>query len=263
MVTSSICKFEDSSTEWYRRWLGEIQQGGIDRKLWEWCIISQALWERGVLRPGARGLGFAVGQEPLASLYARYGASIDATDIAAGEVADLWSAASAQHAASLEAVYKPGIIDRPSFEERVKFFPADMNDVSGFPTGEYDFMWSSCAMEHLGSLEHGLTFVRNSMRLLKVGGVACHTTEINVSDLDDTIFDGTSVIYREQDIRRLSGQLRRQYCVLEEFDFRRGDAPQDVVFDSYPWGSQGQMHLKLMFDGFVCTSALLICRRYA
>src|SRR5262249_20129644 len=27
------------------------------RKLWEWCYIAQALWERGLLRPGKRGLG--------------------------------------------------------------------------------------------------------------------------------------------------------------------------------------------------------------
>ncbi len=34
------------------------------RKLWEFVMICQALWERGMLRAGRRGCGFGVGQEP-------------------------------------------------------------------------------------------------------------------------------------------------------------------------------------------------------
>jgi hypothetical protein len=42
------------------------------RKLWEWCYIAQVLWERGLLQPGRPGLGFGVGHEPLAALFASF-----------------------------------------------------------------------------------------------------------------------------------------------------------------------------------------------
>ena len=53
-----------------------------NRKFWEWCAISQALDERKKLRTGLKGLGFAVGTEPLSSHFAARGCRILATDLA-------------------------------------------------------------------------------------------------------------------------------------------------------------------------------------
>ncbi len=43
---------------WAQR-LGE-RPGGLHRKLWEWCFITQALYERDALQIESKGLGFAV-----------------------------------------------------------------------------------------------------------------------------------------------------------------------------------------------------------
>src|SRR5260370_19674515 len=48
----------------------------LHRKIWEWCFIAQALDDHGMLRPGKRGLGFAVGKEPLPAALAGCGCRI-------------------------------------------------------------------------------------------------------------------------------------------------------------------------------------------
>jgi hypothetical protein len=81
-----------------------MQGRWLHRKLWEWAAISQALDERGMLADGKRGIGFAVGTEPLASLFASRGATIDATDYLADD--DGW-ADTGQNAKSLDAIRWP------------------------------------------------------------------------------------------------------------------------------------------------------------
>lgn len=262
MLTGSVCKFRDFSTEWFASWSKRISDEGKHRKAWEWAVLAQVLEERGMLYEGKRGIGFAVGTEPLTSLFASRGASIDATDISAGDVAEAWATTN-EHAAGIDALFRPDIIDRETFDRRVNFFHADMNNLDPLPSDTYDFAWSSCAMEHLGTLDHGLNFVANAMRLLKVGGVAAHTTEFNIADLDDTLRDGPAVIYREQDFRKLDGMLRKRFCYMEPMDFDRGHDREDILYDTYPWGQAGHLHIKLELGGFVCTSSVLICRRVA
>src|SRR5262249_43993209 len=154
------------------------------------CAITQALEERGFLRDGRTGLGFAVGREPLASHFAARGCRILATDLAA-EASNDW-AASNQHAASREMVFHPVLAPREVFDDRVASQPADMGPPEGLRPG-YDFLWSSCALEHLGSLRTGMDFVLKSAELLKPAGLAVHTTEFNVRSDVETLEEGGSV----------------------------------------------------------------------
>ena len=78
------------------------------------------------------------------------------------------------------------------------------DDLRGF-----DFTWSSCAFEHLGNLAAGCDFVVEQMRCLAPGGVAVHTTELNVSSDDRTVESGATVLYRRRDIEDLAARLRR------------------------------------------------------
>jgi len=79
------------------------------RKAWEWCSISQALEERGMLEPQRTGCGFAVGMEPLPSAFAARDVAILATDQAVTAEAEAWRT-TAQHAASLDALYRSELI---------------------------------------------------------------------------------------------------------------------------------------------------------
>src|SRR5918998_283444 len=192
MLTSSVCRRAHFEEGWLDRWsrmfgypdpLG--QPHGSHRKVWEWCAIAQCLAERGMLRPGRLGLGFAVGTEPLAAAFAARGAVVLATDLALADSHEGWTA-TGQHAASKEALWHSDLVDRAGFERRVVFADADMRTLEGL-LPIWDFAWSSCALEHLGSLEAGWDFVVSSARLLRPGGVAAHTTEFNVSSGRDTI----------------------------------------------------------------------------
>ena len=267
MLGPAVCRYEHFLTGWYAKWAEELgfpvevrpDRPMSYRKIWEFAAILEALDSRSVLEKGRHGLGFAVGREPLPSIMAARGVRVLATDLMASTVDAGWID-SGQHAASREAVFVPHIVDRQVFEELVSFLPADMNDLSTLK-GQYDFLWSSCAFEHLGSLEAGLDFVEKSMQLLKPGGYAVHTTEYNVSSNHDTIMSGTDCIYRRRDLDALDRRLRRIGCGLEAIDFDAGVHLFDLDYDRPPYWEKGRVHIKLESNGYICTSLLVIARK--
>ena len=271
MLGSIVCKYRDFSAGWYGNQELNLmirqsyanhsaaQVGFVNRKFWEWCAIAQALDERCKLRTGMKGLGFAVGQEPLASHFAARGCEIVATDLDAQESNEDWIATK-QHAASKEALYQPLLVNREIFERRVTFQSADMRNLGGLSPG-YDFLWSSCALEHLGSLNAGIEFILKSAALLRDGGTAVHTTEFNVLSDDSTIERGGNVIYRRRDIRMLEKQLDLAGFELVSPDFEVGSHQFDREFDTPPYMTRGKPHLKLEIEGHVCTSFVLIIEK--
>jgi SAM-dependent methyltransferase len=264
MLTSMVCKYEHFLSSWYQVWSNRMQlnNGDPHRKIWEWAAISQALGERDMLRADRSGCGFAVGKEPLPSLFASFGAQITATDApSSGDESTPW-AESNQHASSLTDVWDRRFISEAEFHKRVAFAHADMRDPDTFPAQPYDFLWSSCAFEHLGSLEAGHQFVVASAdRLLKPGGVAVHTTEFNVSSNDETISEGENVIYRKADIERIAGTLRRVCCGMAPVDYDAGLDRFDLEYDYPPWYTHGRKHIKLLVADFVITSVLVIIHK--
>lgn len=271
-----VCRFEHFTAPWFTRWETTLEPELRDllalhgappgrpryhRKGWEWAAVLAAADERGLLHAGARALGFAVGSEPLAAMFAARGVAVVGTDVPANaRAATTWSH-DGQHAASLAALEKPRILDAPTFAERTTFVPVDMRKQLRFPAGSFDFVWSCCAIEHLGSLDAGLDFVLRAAALLKPGGFAFHTTEFNLSSNDRTLRKGGTVLYREQDVKRLDGDLRRRGFCLESIDLAPGGELHDRRFDVEPYYQDAtREHVTLLLDGFVTTSALLIVR---
>ncbi len=271
MLNSVACRYTDFSTPWYRDRESELkirdiyhshsasQVEFINRKFWEWCVIVQALQERSKLRLDAKGLGFAVGTEPLSSFFAAKGCRILATDLSV-ESSQLGWIERNEHAASKNALYYPQLIEREPFDERVMFQSADMRTLKGL-SGSYDFIWSSCALEHLGSLQAGIDFVLESSMFLKPGGVAVHTTEFNVRSNDETVTSGSNVVYRQKDLLNLEEALRLQGLKLAMLNFDTGDHPFDLDVDIAPYMQPGKRHLKLDISGHVATSFLLIIEK--
>lgn len=271
MLTTMLCRYEHFLTDWHAAWsaaLGyrdgtppeQLPADHFQRKIWEWCAIAQALAERDMLRPGRRGIGFAVGRERLPALFAAHGVAVLATDQPAASATTDWGKLG-EHAANREALFHGGVCGRAAFDAGVQFEPVDMRRLDGLARGGFDFAWSACALEHLGTLEAGLAFVRHSAALLRPGGVAVHTTEFNVSSDTATVAAGDAVIYRRQDLERLDRRLRLQGSGLARLDLFAGDHPYDLAWDYPPFFSHGRPHLKLLLDGFVATSALLIVQK--
>ena len=254
-----LCTQERLESPAFRRWaerLG-VPAGTLHRKHWEWCYIAQALHERGLLAPGRRGLGFGVGTEPLAALFASYGCEIVATDLDLDRAKAIGWTDTNEHAASLEALNAQGLCPRADFERLASFRVVDMNDIPDDLTG-FDFTWSSCSFEHLGSIRKGQAFIENQMACLRPGGVAVHTTEFNVSSNDATLDDFGTVLFRHRDIEWLADRLRAAGHAIE-LDYDTGSGVADGFVDVPPYGQHP--HLKLKILDYVSTSIGLIVEK--
>jgi hypothetical protein len=229
----------------------------MHRKIWEYCFVCQALDERDMLREGRRGLGFAVGREPLPAMFANLGARIVATDLAAEEADKRGWVDSNQHAASLDMLNTRGICPDAVFRDRVTFEIADMRDISA-GLRDFDFLWSSCSLEHLGSLELGRKFIFDALDCLKPGGVAVHTTEFNVSSNTETLTSGQTSLFRQWDIETCAEALRAAGHAID-LDFRLGNSALDLHIDMPPYPQL--VHLRLDVGGFAVTSFGLIIRK--
>jgi 2-polyprenyl-3-methyl-5-hydroxy-6-metoxy-1,4-benzoquinol methylase len=261
-LTSAICTEQRMRTEHFQYWTERMHDrpGHMHRKIWEWAFISQALKERGMLASHKLGLGFAVGTEPLTALFAAHGASIVATDLFTEEAQAKGWVESTQHANGFDAINQRNLCDEQELHRLVEFRFADMNNISEELHGKFDFLWSSCAFEHLGSLEHGKNFVYNAMHCLKPGGFAIHTTEYNMSSNTDTVDGGATVLFRKRDIEEIIATLQPQGHQIE-MDWDEGDGYADGHVDMAPYVQD--THLRLQIQKYVVTSIGLIVKKAA
>lgn len=248
---SQSCTRSQMDEDAYNYWCREIREAPRHhRKQWEFCYIAQVLALAGKLAPGQRGLGFGVGEEPLAALFAARGARVVATDLAPEAAEGTGWIETRQHAHSKAMLNQRYICPPDAFEENVEFRNVDMNDIP-LDLGQFDFIWSACAFEHLGSIARGGQFLRNTARMLAPGGIAVHTTELNCFSNSETIEKGDTVLFRRCDFEQFGSELADLGCELE-FNFELGELPADHHVDLPPYTSN--THLKLQLDKWVTTS---------
>lgn len=261
----------DIESRWFRYWCHQLHVKPIyHRKLWEFAFLLQALEEHGCLAPGKTGLGFGCGEEPMASYLASRGVRTTVSDLDPAIVAGKGWIETGQHASSLERAYHDNLVERSVFDAHVSHRYIDMNDIPR-TSEEYDFCWSICAMEHLGSIESGARFVENSLVNLKSGGVSIHTTEYNYTRNDITIDNWPTVLFQRRHIEELKTRLENDGHRMYGPSFSVGDGVLDKFIDLPPfalgedglleeqWARDNQAgHLKLSIDGFPCTCYGLI-----
>jgi len=211
-----------------------------------------------MLEEGRRGLGFGVGAEPLTAVFADRGASVLATDLEPDEAKEAGWVHTDQHAQSKQDMNNRGICAPSKFDELVDFRFMDMNNIDKDLEGQFDFVWSACAYEHLGSIMHGLEFVVNSVKCLKPGGVAVHTTEFNCSSDNETLDHASTVLFRKRDMLALQKRLKLMGGEME-FNFNLGDLPLDLHIDTAPY--KEDEHLKLQIMRWAVTSFGIIVRK--
>ena len=187
------------------------------------------------------------------------GCEITATDLDSTDArADVW-AQTAQLATDLSKLRKPEICPDLIFNRKVAFKPVDMNCIP-CDLINFDFTWSTCSFEHCGSIELGSQFIENQLRCLRPGGIAVHTTEFNLSSLDDTITEGPTVIFRRKDIEAIIKRLQASGHHVESLCPFLGGAEIDRALDLMPYSEN--RHLKLLlFDKYISTSVALIIKK--
>lgn len=256
-LRSCLCtqaRLESPSFTWWSEQVGYPKV--LHRKRWEFCFVAQVLHEHGMLAPGKRGLGFAVGKEPMPALFASFGCEVVATDLPPEKAGPEWTSTN-QHATSIEPLHRPWLCSQDVMRQRVAFRFVDMNDIPEDLTG-FDFVWSCCAFEHLGSIRKGKRFIQRMVRCLKPGGIAVHTTEFNVGSNWWTLHRGPAVIYRRRDFETMKADLERAGHTVIDFDFDPGSGPADQHVDEPPYPQE--VHLKMRFGGHVTTSGGIIVR---
>lgn len=270
--TSQICNQSFYDAPFFHYWMSKLRPNfnPIDeqaqnaviyhRKNWELVYICQSLYERGMLSKGKRGVVFGVGAECLPDLFASYGCEILATDLNAGEGdAQIWIQTGQNVAGNLEKLNRYHFCDPEEFKEKVTYRDVDMNNIPADIT-DYDFCWSTCAFEHLGSLRHGMEFVKNSLKTLKPGGIAVHTTEFNIYSNEWTIDKPGLSLYRKRDIEKLVAEIEEGGGQVSPLDWHIGSDHLDQFIDMPPYYKKG-MHLRLLLEGFPCTSIGLIIKK--
>jgi SAM-dependent methyltransferase len=256
--TTQLCSASQFDEAEYGRLCSEIKMPHMrHRKQWEYIYIIASIMKSGLVKPNARGLSFGCGTEPMAAFFAKMGCSIVGTDMPPAMAKDASWTQYDQHASNKHALNVNGICDSDTFERNVDFRFVDMNNIPDDLTG-FDFLWSSCALEHLGSLDHGWSFIKNAMKCLKPGGVAVHTTEFTISSLDETYESPEVSFYRKNDIYRLAEDLKST-AKIHAPNFRCMSNDRDELVDRRPFTASEQY--KIFLRGHVITSIGIIVQK--
>lgn len=267
-LESLVCGAVDWQTDWLPYWAARFgMQPALHRKIWEFAFISQVLSEQGKLRLGSSGIGFGCGKEPLPSVFAMEGCQILATDLPASDPRATAWAGGEQYGGSFRDVWIPALCPEDVAKERIRYRPVDMNSIPADTHGQFDFCWSACALEHLGSIARGLRFIVESTRCLKPGGVAVHTTELSL-DPDRVLDNYPTVLFRIKDFERLKTDLQKEGVELLPIRFRPELPFLDEYVDVPPYAlsatagsTLSMLHLRVLVASFVTTSIGLVARR--
>ncbi len=264
MLKSKTIQFSDFSTLWYKKWSKLLNQQneifGIKyhNKGWQNAAILQASDENGILKPGNTAIGFGVGIERIPSALAKLGLIVTATDqnFINGKKAG-WDNGQLAHKVNDLNMYK---ICKPNvFKDKVRYENCDMNNIGSMYDDKYDLVWSNCALGHLGSIDNGLAFIENSLRCLKPGGIAVHTTEINIINGEDTLDSGGTVIFRLNDLSNLFYNLRKKGYECKPLDLNFGNLKEDYDIKFYPYEKENL--LKINVAGYLVSQIVLIIRK--
>lgn len=228
-LTSKVATQKDLESDWSRYWVKKLGlKVSYNRKMWEYAFLLQSLYSAGMLKPGRRGLGLGCGNEPIPSYLTAQGCDIVAGDKPEGADESIWRQVGT-YTATLDSLHWGNIISKEEFAKRCRIEYLDMNKLPEKLFGQFDFCWSVCAVEHIGGIEAGLAFLRDSLNLLKPGGVSIHTTEFNYMNIPKDFDTKGLCFFKREHFIRLAEAVKILGCEVASLDFDWGN----MVFDRY------------------------------
>jgi len=231
------------------------------RKQWEFVYTLQALESYNMLREGARGIGFGVGIEPLPAVMAKRGCLVLATEINIEKPNKNGWVKGSSLEDEMRDLNRRGICEPSVFRSRVSYRDVDMNQIPA-DLQDFDFVWSCCSLEHVGSMKLSLEFIMNSLRCLKPGGVAVHTTEYNTSSNILTVKNASTVFFRKRDIIEIARTILSAGHDIR-LNLHKGLGKIDKHIDFPPHSEDNHLKLFVTKKGMmlVATSIGLIIRK--
>jgi SAM-dependent methyltransferase len=265
-LTGALCTQATMETQAYKDICLNLlkERPSFHRKQWEFAYIIDMLRNAGKFEAGMKGLGFGCGKERLAAALAAQDMDLLLTDLSFEEAKAAGWVDTNQHAANLEGFrcFCPDVCSEEQLS-KLSYQNVDMNHIpQELMRMGFDFVWSSCALEHVGSLALAKQFILSTIHCLKPGGVAIHTTEFNLSSDAETLHSGPTVLFRKQDILWLKAEAEKIDGILVDVDFDPGDRELDQYIDLPPYlGNEQRRHLKLQVGKYDCTSIGICIRR--
>jgi len=190
------------------------------------------------------------------------GLDVVATD-QGSESGDHW-ASTGELLTGLSGLSRSHLIADEELVSHVEVRNVDMNDVPD-DLGTFDVIWSSCVIEHLGSPQRGLDFVLESCLLLAPGGIAVHTTELELTRRETTADYGNCAVYRLSDLQEFAKRLAEVNCTSDLNFSVSMDTREDRWISLVATDGQSAppdiAHLKLAIGESVSTSFGLLIRR--
>jgi hypothetical protein len=261
-ITSKLANQRDFLAPWMKRTLAAIHMVPMNhRKQWELGYIVHIVSTYKLCTEGTYGMVWAAGKECLISYFASQGCHITASDIdITDDAAKGWSQTN-QHSALKEQLWYANLVNKSVFDKKVTYRSANMNVIPKdlILEPKFNFIWSTCSVEHIGSITLGMRFVLNAMTTVKPGGIAIHTMEFTLSSLDQTIEEGSTVFWRKGDILRLKHDLTHLGYIVFPIRWEAGDLELDKNPDLPPY--KGYDHIKLLIGEHVVTSFCIIVKK--
>ena len=229
------------------------------RKQWENVYVIQMLKLKNLTNSNSKGISFGSGKGIEIKALANLGCKLTVTDLNESDAKELGWVDTNQHTTNLDS-FKDYRFDNFDYLNNLEIDNnVDMNNIpSKYLQGDYDFATSVCALEHLGSLRHGLEFIKNSINCVKVGGIVVHTTELNINSLYKN-YDGKTIehkltsVYRAKDLKILKEEVEQLGHKMYEMDYTYGNGLYDKYIDLPPYpGNDTNKHLRLeLHDGLL------------
>ncbi len=205
-----------------------------------------------------RAIGFGVGKEPIPSALVALGYKVLATDYFDGDIAEEWRSTGEQSETFLD-LNRRKIVSDEVFISSCDLQNMNMNSIPSSLYGSFDFVWSNCALGHIGSYEMGLDFILNSLKLLKPGGWAVHSTELDSSNSPERFESPNLSFYKLSDLEAVLDQAKEIGFVPLKIEKRPWNGRSEKYVVSEPW--KKKPHLRIEIFGREINSVVIQIQR--
>lgn len=230
------------------------------RKQWEFAKIFQALQKHGLLQEDKIGLSVGGGNERILYSIANHVKKLIVTDLYSTET--MWDCAKTDDPDTFIKMNKPFEVD----DSRITAIPMDMRKLY-FGDNTFDFCYSSCAIEHIGTFDDFVQHFNEVNRCLKEGGYYIFTTEFHFGE--ETIESPNNYIFSPEYLEKIIAAS--SLSLVEQPDFNLTNHTINFPYPSnlknlfYHGNSKSSSilagefpHLILLRGKFPFTSILLI-----